>query len=147
MIHIAGAIIYNPNFGVVVVNQNNNSLSLPKGHVERGEEPRDAAVREIWEETGIPSEKLNFLAPLGFYERMRIKLNKDDPDELRTITMYLFRTDTEKLNPHDSANPEARWVPIDDVVSLLTHPKDKEFFEKSTPLILKYAARATSNNQ
>jgi 8-oxo-dGTP pyrophosphatase MutT (NUDIX family) len=147
MIHIAGGIIYNPNFGVVVVNQNNNSWSLPKGHVERGEEPRDAALREIWEETGIPTERLLFLAPLGFYERMRIKLNNESPDELRTITMYLFRTDAEKLNPHDPANPEARWVPIDDVAALLTHPKDKEFFEKSAPLILKYAARATTDNQ
>jgi 8-oxo-dGTP diphosphatase len=147
MIHIAGGVIYNPNLGVVVVNQNNNSWSLPKGHVERGEEPKDAAVREIWEETGIPVEKLNFLAPLGFYERMRIKLNRDDPDELRTITIYLFSTDNEKLNPHDSANPEARWVNIHDVSALLTHPKDKEFFEKSIPLIEKYAARATTAKQ
>lgn len=147
MIHIAGAIIYNPNLGVVIVNQNNNSWSLPKGHVESGEEPRDAAIREIWEETGIPMEKLNFLAPLGFYERMRMKLHHDDPDELRTITMYLFRTDYEKLNPHDPANPEARWVNINDAASLLTHPKDKEFFEKSIPLIEKYAARASTDNQ
>lgn len=147
MIHIAGGIIYNPNLGVVIVNQNNNSWSLPKGHVERGEEPKDAAIREIWEETGIPMEKLNFLAPLGFYERMRIKLNSDDADELRTITMYLFRTDHEKLNPHDARNPEARWVNIKDVTALLTHPKDKEFFQKSIPLIEKYAARASTDNQ
>ena len=147
MIHISGGIIYNPNLGIVVVNQHNNSWSLPKGHVEHNEEPKDAAVREIWEETGIPNEKLNYLAPLGFYERMRIKLNIDDPDELRTITMYLFRTDYEKLTPHDSANPEARWVPIKEVAGLLTHPKDKEFFRNSIPLIEKYAARASADNK
>ncbi len=147
MIHIAGGVVYNPTHGVAVVNQNNNSWSLPKGHVEHGEEPKDTAIREIWEETGIPIEKLDFIAPLGFYERMRIKLNHDDPDELRTITMYLFRTEHEVLNPHDSTNPEARWVPIHEVSALLTHPKDREFFTKSIPTIEKYAARTSDNER
>ena len=36
--------------------------SLPKGHVEAGETPEDAAVREVEEETGIRG---SVLAPLG----------------------------------------------------------------------------------
>lgn len=28
-------------------------LSLPGGHVDRGEQPHDAVVREVWEETGL----------------------------------------------------------------------------------------------
>lgn len=144
MIHIAGGIVYNPTHGIVVVNQNNDSWSLPKGHVEHGEEPKDAAIREIWEEAGIPSDKLHFVAPVGFYERMRIKRHSDDPDELRTITVYLFTTDTETLSPHDPANPEARWVDLKDAASLLTHPKDREFLTKNLPLVERYASRATA---
>lgn len=146
MIHVAGGVIYNPKRGIALVNQNHDSWSLPKGHVEPNEEPKDAAFREIWEEVGITQSKLNFIAPLGFYERMRIKKQPTDPDELRTITMYLFTTDEELLVPHDTSNPEARWVAINEVPRLLTHPKDKEYFTRIAPLIEKYVTRARTIN-
>jgi hypothetical protein len=34
------------------------------------------------------------------------------------------------LAPTDPENPEARWVERDEVTRFLTHPKDKEFFQK-----------------
>ncbi len=138
MIHIAGGVIYNSKKGIVVVNQNNDSWSLPKGHVEANEEPKETAIREIWEETGLSEKQLSIVAPLGFYERMRIKKKPTDKDELRMITMYLFKTDEEKLMSHNGENPEVKWVPIDEVAKILTHPKDKEFFIKIIPLINKY---------
>ena len=70
MVKIAGGIVWNPKLGVVVVNQNHNSWSLPKGHVERGEELLPAAMREIREETGIPERKLTARGKLAM-NRMR----------------------------------------------------------------------------
>jgi hypothetical protein len=32
------------------------------------------------------------------------------------------------LKPKDADNPEARWVKKDEVVNILTHQKDKDFF-------------------
>jgi 8-oxo-dGTP pyrophosphatase MutT (NUDIX family) len=128
MVQIAGGVVWNPKLGIAVVNQNNNSWSLPKGHVEKGETHVEAAVREITEETGIPKENLRFINTLGAYERSQIKRDKDQPTEMRTITLYLFKTDYENLSPNDPENPEVRWVAIDKVSSLLTHPKDKEFY-------------------
>lgn len=146
MIHIAGGVVYNPNKGIAVVNQNNDSWSLPKGHVEIDEEPKATAIREIWEEIGVSENKLHYLAPLGFYERMRIKKNPYDKDELRMITMYLFKTEEEKLISHSTDNPVAKWVPINEVSKNLTHEKDKEFFNKITPLIEKYVAGESKTN-
>ncbi len=138
MIHIAGGVIYNKEKGIVVVNQNNDSWSLPKGHLEENEEPKEAALREIWEETGLSENKLKFIAPLGFYERMRIKKHSFDKDELRMITMYLFTTEETNLISHSPENPEVKWTSIEDVPKILTHEKDKEFFKKIIPLIDKY---------
>ena len=45
----AGGIILNDNNEVAVVNQNYDSWSLPKGHVDEGELILDAAIREIYE--------------------------------------------------------------------------------------------------
>jgi 8-oxo-dGTP pyrophosphatase MutT (NUDIX family) len=38
------------------------AMTVPAGHVERGEEPDGAAVRELMEEVGIRAEKLRFIA-------------------------------------------------------------------------------------
>ncbi|OGZ09475.1 MAG: hypothetical protein A3D65_02435 [Candidatus Lloydbacteria bacterium RIFCSPHIGHO2_02_FULL_50_13] len=128
MVKIAGGIVWNPKLGVVVVNQNHNSWSLPKGHVERGEELLPAAMREIREETGIPERKLTARGKLAIYERDRIQRNHGDTPEIREITLFFFTTKHEKLAPEDPMNPEARWMPISEVSSLLTHPKDKAVF-------------------
>ena len=132
MVQVAGGVVWNPKLGIAVVNQNHNSWSLPKGHLEDGENPLTAALREIEEETGIRKDDLTFISPLGGYERTQIMRDPSDTPEMRTITMYLFTTDKEALLPQDKDNPEARFVPIDEVSQLLTHPKDKEFFDSIT---------------
>jgi ADP-ribose pyrophosphatase YjhB (NUDIX family) len=124
----AGGVILNSQGEVVVVNQNGRNWSLPKGHVEEGESLLETAKREIAEESGV--KELEFVRELGRYERYRIsEMNTDDKSELKTIIMFLFTTHETTLKPTDPENPEARWVPKNEVSALLTHPKDKEFFE------------------
>jgi 8-oxo-dGTP pyrophosphatase MutT (NUDIX family) len=128
MITVAGGVVWNPKKGVVVVNQNNDSWSLPKGHTEHDESPFQTALREIMEETGLEPETLVLLRPLGSYTRAQIKRHSGDIAQERTITMFFFRTDAESLAPRDPENPEARWVNPVHVAELLTHEKDKAFF-------------------
>lgn len=128
MVQIGGGVVYNPKYGIVVVNQNHNSWSLPKGHIEEGEENLVGAIREIWEETGIPADKLIFQKQLVTYQRDRIQRRESDTGEMREITLYLFTTDQEKLAPQDPINPEALWVKVADVTSYLTHPIDRAMF-------------------
>ena len=66
----AGGIIINELEEVVVVNQNHDSWSLPKGHVEKKETILDAAKREIYEETGL--KNILYIKDLGYYDRYRI---------------------------------------------------------------------------
>jgi len=120
----AGGVILNDDGLIIVVNQKRRSWSLPKGHLKEGEDDLQAAKREIYEETGI--KELTLIKELGSYERYRIF----NESELKTITMFLFKTSEKELNPIDPENPEARWVEKEKVAELLTHPKDKEFFLK-----------------
>jgi len=96
----------------------------------------DAAKREILEESGIKS--LTFIKELGSYERYRIGVDtqKEDKSELKTIHMLLFRTEETRHAPTDPENPIAKWAHIEEVSKILTHPKDKEFFEKIKEEIL-----------
>lgn len=123
----AGGIVLGPQGKVVVVSQHGLSWSLPKGHLDPGETARQAAVREIREETGIT--QLDFIEEVGEYERFRIGIDKEnDETELKKIKIFLFKTQETELKPEDPENPEARWVSPEEVADLLTHQKDKQFF-------------------
>lgn len=130
--HSAGGVVMNKEKQVLIVNQRGRAWSLPKGHVEQGETAQEAAEREIYEESGV--KKLTLIKELGTYKRHKLTSeNKDNKEELKEITIFLFTTSEEKLAPRDPENPEARWVGIEHVENMLTHPKDKAFFKKIKP--------------
>lgn len=136
--NVAGGVVINTDGDVLVVSQNGDSWSLPKGHVDPGETAQAAAEREIAEESGITETVC--IKELGTYERYRIGKGGvgDDTSELKAITVFLFTTAQQDLAPTDPRNPEARWVRLEAVPDLLTHPRDKEFFQSITPLLETY---------
>jgi ADP-ribose pyrophosphatase YjhB (NUDIX family) len=112
---------------VLLVSQHGTSWSLPKGHIEPGEDALAAARREIYEESGV--SQLELVGELGSYSRHRIgRDGGEDGSELKTIHLFLFRTSQTALAPVDADNPEARWVEPRRVAEMLTHPKDREYF-------------------
>jgi len=125
----AGGIVLRKDL-VLIVSQRGTSWSFPKGSVEIGEDDIEAARREIFEESGIRNLKL--IKKLEEYQRYKIdKEGKgEDRSEIKTIVLFLFKTNEDILKPVDPHNPEALWVKKDKVVDMLTHPKDKEFFLK-----------------
>ena len=125
----AGGVILNKEGLVAIVSQRGLGWSLPKGRLDPGEDKLTAAKREIWEETGL--KDITFIKELGTYERYLIAkdVRLEDTSELKEITFYLFKTEQRELCPQDPHNPEARWVTKEEVVTMLTHKKDKEFFE------------------
>jgi ADP-ribose pyrophosphatase YjhB (NUDIX family) len=125
----AGGVVTNDEGEVLVVSQRGRSWSLPKGHIDPGEDALAAAKREIYEESGI--RDLELVRELGTYERHKISWDGgDDRTERKMITMFLFRTSEKMLKPVDPDNPEARWVEKSKVALLLTHEKDKAFFRR-----------------
>ena len=60
-----GVMLMNAN-GHIFVGQRNDRFKaawqMPQGGVDKGEAPRDAAIRELWEETGVTSDKVEIVA-------------------------------------------------------------------------------------
>ena len=54
------AIVETPE-GILVVSRDNRTFYLPGGGAEEGETRRDAAMRELWEETGLVATDCCFL--------------------------------------------------------------------------------------
>lgn len=122
----AGGIICNKR-GQVVIISTGRGWALPKGHIEKGEDPFTTAKREIYEETGVC--ELEYVKVLGSYERVGRSFNgREWLFELKTIHMFLFVTAQEKLQPIDPILAGARWIDYCDVLGVLSYDKDKEFF-------------------
>jgi ADP-ribose pyrophosphatase YjhB (NUDIX family) len=121
----AGGVVVDPRGHVALVRQRARTWSLPKGHVEDGEDVLDAARREIDEECGLT--ELELVDELGSYTRLGFRYGLP---ERKTITLFLFRSPGATLRPRDPDNPEARWVDPESVARTLSNPADARFFRR-----------------
>ena len=113
--HSAGAVLYTVVSGesrYVLVTERSGYASLPKGHLEAGETPAQAALREIREETGI-SAPLTTSEPLwqdgyalrdGGYKRVDYFLARFDGqtpvsccEDVVAVSLVTFREAWEAL--------------------------------------------------
>jgi ADP-ribose pyrophosphatase YjhB (NUDIX family) len=104
--------------------------SLPKGHIEEGETPEQAAVREVQEETGIESEIAKELGVINFWFMAggnRIH---------KTVHHYLFRETGGKLAPQLTEVDDVGWFPLNEIVELLAYPDEKKLIAKSGDLVI-----------
>ncbi|HWO07328.1 MAG TPA: NUDIX hydrolase [Candidatus Paceibacterota bacterium] len=125
--HSAGGIVRNTEGNIALVKHDGWFWGFPKGHVDEGESFIDAARRETQEEIGITD--LEFKKEFEPYTRLKGGDEGKADVEVKTLHMFLFDTAQTNFVLTDPRHDEARWVPIERVAELLSHPKDKEFFE------------------
>jgi len=102
--------------------------SLPKGHIESGESPEEAAIREVAEETGIKSEITRSLGVIDFWFMASGKRIH------KTVHHFLFTEVGGKLAPQVTAVDDVAWFPIDEIVSKLADPDERKLIAKSGKL-------------
>jgi mutator protein MutT len=103
--------------------------SLPKGHIEAGETPEQAAIREVAEETGITSSITKSLGVIDFWFMaggQRIH---------KTVHHFLFTEVSGELTPQMSEVDEVAWFPLTEIVDLLAYPDEKKLIARSAELI------------
>jgi len=102
---------------ILLISDAKNRWTIPKGHVEPGEEPKQTAEREIQEETGLQEMKVyNWLGKVHFRYRRGQTL------VLMTMHIYLVQGlgDTNKLNPEDWLT-DIRWIPAQEAVDKIAY--------------------------
>jgi 8-oxo-dGTP pyrophosphatase MutT (NUDIX family) len=101
------------------------TLALPKGHPDEGESMREAATREVREETGLQAELIDKLGDVEYwYQRKGRRI-------LKKVTFYLFEFRSGSLDDHDDEIEEARWMPLEDAVRELSFRGEREMVERA----------------
>jgi ADP-ribose pyrophosphatase YjhB (NUDIX family) len=103
--------------------------SLPKGHIEEGETPEQAAIREVAEETGINSEITQSLGVIDFWFMAGGKRIH------KTVHHFMFKETGGLLAAQESEVDEVGWFPLADIVGLLAYPDEKKLIAKNSELL------------
>jgi glycerate kinase len=101
---------------VLLVKDRFGRYCLPKGHVDRDESLRDAAIREVLEETGIMAELLGVVG--DFTHRF---FTPDMKVVRKTVRYFAMRPVSGEPKPQEGETIEARWVPISKLETLSTY--------------------------
>ena len=100
---------------------------LPKGGVEPGETPRQAALREIVEETGMSGVVEGELGSIDYWFYARHRGGRVH----KTVHYFLVRATGGTTDAHDHEVREARWVDAREALRLMTYPNEREMVRKA----------------
>jgi len=107
-------------------------LCLPKGLVDPGEEPLEAALREVREETGITAVPI---VKLGDSKYVYVRSWGDDERVFKIVSFYLLRYESGRIdNITDAMRVEvarALWLRLEDAHKLLAYRGEKQMARKA----------------
>lgn len=108
---------------LVIQHSAHGGWGFPKGWVEPGETPQQAAVREVEEESGARAGIIADL-PLTRY----FYVNREKQRVSKTVTWYLMRYIGEGNQTHAYEVSAVAWMPLEAVHARLTYKNDKDLF-------------------
>ncbi len=133
----SGGVIYRLSKDVIevalVVLTGRKSWCLPKGIIDKGEDPPTAAIREVREETGLSGEMINKLGYISYW----YYLNNNMVKVHKTVHFYLLKFISGNTGDHDHEVEESRWFPISEAIKELSYKNERDIMLRAKGMIEK----------
>ena len=107
-----------------------NKWAFPKGHIEPGEQEREAALREVSEETGIDQKHLKIIKKIG-KTNFWFSFNKEKIHKF--LDLYLIKASSiANTNPQiEEKIKKVKWININKALDTFGYDNGKEILRKS----------------
>jgi 8-oxo-dGTP diphosphatase len=120
LVRAAGGVVCRPGpagrVEVAVIHRpSQDDWTLPKGKLEPGETAEEAALREVWEETGL---KVRFVRPLGCTSYV------DRRGRDKVVFYWVMWAEGGRFTPTGEVD-ELRWLTVEEAGELLTYSADR----------------------
>jgi 8-oxo-dGTP pyrophosphatase MutT (NUDIX family) len=128
--HSAGGVVVRDGECVVIVPTRRAAggakvLALPKGHVDPGETPPQAAEREVREEAGVAARLVSELGTVRYwYMRGGRRIAK-------RVDFFLFGYVAGDVGDHDHEVEVARWMPLAEAARALTYAGERSMVARA----------------
>jgi 8-oxo-dGTP pyrophosphatase MutT (NUDIX family) len=130
----AGGVVFRMDVGqplYLLIRDSYKNWGFPKGHVETGEQPEAAAIREVHEETGLTDLSIRAqIDTIDWFFRFRGQLIH------KVCHFYLMETAAETTSPQRAEGITAcRWRRFEEAQSIISYANAREVLRRAQELL------------
>jgi 8-oxo-dGTP pyrophosphatase MutT (NUDIX family) len=134
----AGGVVFRPDGGTplfLLIRDSYSNWGFPKGHLEEGEAPEHAAVREVIEETGLASVECHGpIQTIDWYFRFRGRLIH------KVCHFYLMKSADARTNPQRAEGITAcQWVTYEAAARMISYANARQVLKRAQELVTQAA--------
>ena len=144
----AGGVVYRmapgddgvPRALFLLIRDSYRNWGFPKGHLERGELPDAAAMREVLEETGLAQVELRgAIETIDWYFRFRGRLIH------KVCHFFLMETMRPETSPQRAEGITAcRWAPFEEAVRVVSYANARDVLRRAQAMVSSGAVEPTA---